>query len=106
LGTVRCEWQSTGIGWPQTAGEFNDPVEPAIVPQRYELVLLLPPTAQAVADHIADDLRSAMLSDETVGDLLPGAEIPQGEFAPEDGENEDFEGSIRVRIPVTVYSEP
>jgi hypothetical protein len=103
LGSVACEWQSTGLGWPQTVGEFNERVEPAIVPQRYDLVILLPPTARALSERLTDELRQAMASDETLGDRVEAAEVPTGTAPPEDGENEDFEGSIRVRVPVTVY---
>jgi hypothetical protein len=103
LGSVACEWQSTGLGCPQTVGEFNEPVEPAIVPQHYELVILLPPTARALAERLANELRDAMASDETLGDRVEATEIPTGASSLEDGENEDFEGSVRVRVPVTVY---
>jgi hypothetical protein len=103
LGSVACEWQSAGQGWPQTVGEFNEPVEPAIVPQHYELVILLPPTAKALAERLTGELRQAMANEETLGDRVQAAEIPRGALPLEDGENEDFEGSVRVRVPVTVY---
>jgi hypothetical protein len=106
LGTVRCEWESTGFGFPQTVGEFNEPVEPTIVPEHYELIFLLPAEAQQLANELADKLRVAMAEDETLGDRVHMAEVPPGVVGPEDGGNEDFEGSLRVRVPVTVYLGP
>jgi hypothetical protein len=106
LGTVRCEWQTTGIGFPQTVGEFNEPVEPAITPEHYELILVLPATAHRLAEELPDRLREAMTSDGTLDDRVHIAEIPSGVIEPEDGENEDYEGSVRIRIPVTVFVGP
>jgi hypothetical protein len=106
LGTVRCDWQSTGIGFPQTVGEFNEPVEPAITPEHYELVFLLPPQARQLSAELAAKLREAMASDETLGDRVHMAEVPAGVVEPEDGENEDYEGSLRIRVPVTVFVGP
>lgn len=104
LGTVSVEWKSTGIGFPQT--ENDEPVAPAVIPQRYELVIVLPPQAREAAAGLAERLRARMAADETLGGRVSAAEIPPGDYAPEDGENEDFEGSLRVRIPVTLYLEP
>jgi hypothetical protein len=106
LGTVWCEWQSTGIGYPQTVGEFNEPVQPAITPEHYELTFLLPAESRQLAGELPGKLREAMASDETLGDRVHIAEIPAEAIEPEDGENEDFEGSIRVRVPVTVFIGP
>jgi hypothetical protein len=103
LATITCAWESAGPGWPQTVGEFSEPVQPSIVPQRYELTLLLPPDAQSLAEGLGDELRKAAEQDQTLGERVMDAEIPSGVFEPEDGENENFEGSIRLRIPVTVY---
>jgi hypothetical protein len=103
LATISCVWGSAGPGWPQTVGEFSEPVEPSVVPQRYELTLLLPPDAQGLAERLGDELRNAAERDQTLGERVMDAEIPSGVFEPEDGENEDFEGSIRLRVPVTVY---
>jgi hypothetical protein len=106
LGTVRCEWQSTGIGFPQTVGEFDEPIQAAISPEHYELTFLLPAEAQQLAVELPEKLREAMASDETLGDQLHIAEIPPGVIEPEDGDNEDYEASIRIRIPVTVFIGP
>jgi hypothetical protein len=106
LGSVRCDWQSTGIGYPQTAGEFNEPIKPTITPEHYELTFWLPPASQQLAGELPGKLREAMDSDETLGDRVHIAEIPSGVFEPEDGENEEYEGSLRVRIPVTVFIGP
>ncbi len=106
LGSVRCDWQSTGIGYPQTVGEFNEPVKPTITPEHYELTFWLPPASQQLAGELPGKLREAMDDDETLGDRVHIAEVPSGVFEPEDGENEDYEGSLRVRIPVTVFIGP
>ena len=103
LATITCAWESAGPGWPQTVGEFSEPVEPSIMPQRYELTLLLPPDARRLAERLGDELRKAAEQDQTLGERVMDSEVPSGVFEPEDGENEDFEDSIRLRIPVTVY---
>lgn len=106
LGTVRCEWQSSGIGFPQTVGEFNEPIEPALIPEHYELTFLLPAGSERLARELPGELREAISRDETLGDRLHIVQIPLGIIEPEDGENEDYAGSVRIRIPVTVFIGP